>query len=55
IAMTKLDGSSKGGIVLAIDQSLKIPVNLIGLGEKLNYLQDFDEEFFVRGLFKELL
>lgn len=55
IALTKLDGSAKGGIVLSIVQSLKIPVKLIGLGEKLNDLQDFDEEFFVRGLFKELL
>lgn len=55
IALTKLDGSAKGGIVLSIFQSLKIPVKLIGLGEKLNDLQDFDEEFFVRGLFKELL
>ncbi|MCA2389477.1 signal recognition particle-docking protein FtsY [Lactococcus sp. NH2-7C] len=55
IALTKLDGSAKGGIVLSIVQSLKIPVKLIGLGEKLNDLQDFEEEFFVRGLFKELL
>lgn len=55
IALTKLDGSAKGGIVLSIVQSLKIPVKLIGLGEKIDDLQDFDEEFFVRGLFKELL
>lgn len=55
IALTKLDGSAKGGIVLSIVQSLRIPVKLIGLGEKIDDLQDFDEEFFVRGLFKELL
>ncbi|KEY61555.1 signal recognition particle-docking protein FtsY [Lactococcus cremoris] len=55
IALTKLDGSAKGGIVLSIVQSLKIPVKLIGLGEKIDDLQDFDEEFFVRGIFKELL
>lgn len=55
IALTKLDGSAKGGIVLSIVQSLKIPVKLIGLGEKIDDLQDFDEEFFVRGLFNELL
>lgn len=55
IALTKLDGSAKGGIVLSIVQSLRIPVKLIGLGEKIEDLQDFDEEFFVRGLFKELL
>ena len=55
IALTKLDGSAKGGIVLSIVQSLRIPVKLIGLGEKIEDLQDFDEEFFVRGLFQELL
>lgn len=55
IALTKLDGSAKGGIVLSIVQSLKIPVKLVGLGEGINDLTDFDEEFFVRGLFKELI
>ena len=55
IALTKLDGSAKGGIVLSIVQSLKIPVKLVGLGEKIEDLQDFDEEYFVRGLFQELL
>lgn len=55
IALTKLDGSAKGGIVLSIVQSLKIPVKLVGLGERIDDLADFDEEFFVRGLFKELI
>ncbi|GBG96338.1 signal recognition particle-docking protein FtsY [Lactococcus termiticola] len=55
IALTKLDGSAKGGIVLSIVQSLKIPVKLVGLGEKIEDLTDFDEEYFVKGLFKELL
>ncbi|BAV03414.1 signal recognition particle-docking protein FtsY [Lactococcus formosensis subsp. formosensis] len=55
IALTKLDGSAKGGIVLSIVQSLKIPVKFVGLGEGINDLTDFDEEFFVRGLFKELI
>ncbi len=55
IALTKLDGSAKGGIVLSIVQSLKIPVKLVGLGEGIDDLTDFDEEFFVRGLFKELI
>lgn len=55
IALTKLDGSAKGGIVLSIVQSLKIPVKLVGLGEGIEDLTDFDEEFFVRGLFKELI
>lgn len=55
IALTKLDGSAKGGIVLSIVQSLKIPVKLLGLGEKIEDLMDFDEEYFVKGLFRELL
>jgi fused signal recognition particle receptor len=55
IALTKLDGSAKGGIVLPIVQSLKIPVKLIGLGEKVDDLQDFDATAFINGLFKELL
>ncbi|HEY0221535.1 MAG TPA: signal recognition particle-docking protein FtsY [Lactovum miscens] len=55
IVLTKLDGSAKGGIVLSIIQSLKIPIKLVGLGEKIDDLADFDEEFFVRGLFKGLV
>ncbi|MDR0299401.1 MAG: signal recognition particle-docking protein FtsY, partial [Streptococcaceae bacterium] len=55
IVLTKLDGSAKGGIVLSIIQSLKIPIKLVGLGEKIDDLAEFDEEFFVRGLFKGLI
>lgn len=55
IVLTKLDGSAKGGIVLSIVQSLGIPVKLVGLGEKLDDLQDFDTASFIRGLFKGLI
>jgi fused signal recognition particle receptor len=54
IALTKLDGTAKGGIVLAIRNELDIPVKLVGLGEQLNDLQIFDADAFVYGLFSEL-
>ncbi len=55
IVLTKLDGTAKGGIVLAIRNELDVPVKLIGLGEKMEDLQPFDAEQFVYGLFKELV
>jgi fused signal recognition particle receptor len=55
IALTKLDGTAKGGIVLAIRHELDIPVKLIGLGEGIDDLQDFDAEQFVYGLFSDLV
>ena len=51
IALTKLDGSAKGGIVLAINKELDIPVKLIGMGEAVEDLQDFDPGEFVEALF----
>ncbi|NEU29403.1 signal recognition particle-docking protein FtsY [bacterium LRH843] len=54
IVLTKLDGTAKGGIVLAIRHELDIPVKFIGLGEKVDDLQPFDAEQFVYGLFKDL-
>lgn len=51
IALTKLDGTAKGGIVLAIRHELDIPVKLIGLGEQMEDLQNFDADTFVYGLF----
>ena len=51
IVLTKLDGTAKGGIVIAIRQELNIPVKLVGLGEKMDDLQDFDSEQFVHALF----
>lgn len=51
IALTKLDGTAKGGIVFAIKKELGIPVRLIGVGEGIDDLRDFDPEEFVEALF----
>ena len=51
VVLTKLDGSAKGGIVLAIQSELGIPVKLVGLGESADDLVDFDEHEFVEALF----
>jgi fused signal recognition particle receptor len=51
IALTKLDGTAKGGIVFAIRKGLGIPVQLIGVGEGIEDLRDFDPEEFVEALF----
>jgi len=53
IVLTKLDGTAKGGIVLAIRNKLQIPVKFVGLGEKMDDLQPFDAERYVYGLFAE--
>ncbi len=52
IALTKLDGTAKGGVVLGISDQFKIPVKYIGLGEKMTDLQMFDRVAFVESLFK---
>ncbi|MBR3362304.1 MAG: signal recognition particle-docking protein FtsY [Bacilli bacterium] len=52
IVLTKLDGTAKGGIVLAIKDSTKIPVKFVGLGEKKEDLKTFDIEKYIYGLFK---
>lgn len=52
IALTKLDGTAKGGIVLAINKELGIPVKLIGVGEAVDDLQDFNADEFVEALFE---
>ena len=54
IVLTKLDGTAKGGIVLAIKEKVNIPVKYIGLGEGQNDLQVFDIEKYIYGLFKDL-
>jgi fused signal recognition particle receptor len=51
IALTKLDGTAKGGIVLAIKKGLGIPIRLIGVGEGIEDLRDFDPKEFVEALF----
>jgi fused signal recognition particle receptor len=51
VILTKLDGSAKGGIVFSIARELKLPVKLIGLGEQIDDLRDFDPDMFVDALF----
>lgn len=51
VALTKLDGSAKGAIVLAVAKELKLPVKLIGVGEKMEDLKDFNSEEFIEALF----
>ena len=55
IVLTKLDGTAKGGIVLAIRKELDIPVKFVGLGEQINDLQKFDASLFVYGLFADMI
>jgi fused signal recognition particle receptor len=52
IALTKLDGTAKGGIVVAIAAELQVPVRFVGIGEKLDDLRPFDAEMFVSALFE---
>ncbi len=51
LAITKLDGTAKGGVVIGISDQFKIPVKYIGIGEKMEDLQVFDREEFVDSLF----
>ena len=51
IAMTKLDGSAKGGIILAVAHKMKLPTKLIGVGEKITDIRDFDSSEFIEALF----
>jgi fused signal recognition particle receptor len=53
IALTKLDGTAKGGVVLAIAEQLRLPVKLIGVGERMEDLRDFDRHLFVEELFAD--
>lgn len=55
LVLTKLDGTAKGGIVIAIRQELNLPVKFVGLGEKMDDLQQFDSEQFVHALFAGLI
>ena len=52
VALTKLDGSAKGAIVLAIAKELGLPVKLVGVGEKMEDLKDFDSKEFINALFE---
>lgn len=53
IVLTKLDGTAKGGVVLAVQSELDVPVKLVGVGEKINDLQDFDPINFVEAIFED--
>ena len=53
LVLTKLDGTAKGGIVLAISRELNIPVKFVGLGEKIDDLQPFDKHAFVDAMFDQ--
>lgn len=53
LVVTKLDGTAKGGIVLSISQSMKLPVRFIGVGEQIDDLQPFDSEKFIEALFEK--
>ena len=55
LVLTKLDGSSKGGVVLAIRNEMDLPVKLVGVGEKVDDLANFDAEKFAIGLFQGLI
>ena len=54
IVLTKLDGTAKGGIVLAIKEEVNIPVKFVGLGEREDQIESFDIEKYIYGLFKDL-
>ena len=53
IVLTKLDGTAKGGIVIAINQEQKIPIKIIGVGEKISDMRDFDPQEFAEALFEK--
>lgn len=53
LAITKLDGTAKGGVVIGISDQMQIPVKYIGVGEKMEDLQLFDKQAFVEALFSE--
>ena len=55
IVLTKLDGTAKGGVVLAIREDLQIPVKFIGVGEQIDDLQPFDPKAFTEGLFDTVI
>ena len=55
IVLTKLDGTAKGGIVLAIKETVGLPVKFIGLGEGMNDIKPFDIEPYIYGLFKDMM
>ena len=55
LVLTKIDGTARGGVVLAIRQELDIPVKFIGFGEKIDDIGEFSSEDFMRGLLEGLV
>lgn len=55
LILTKIDGTAKGGVVLAIRQELEIPVKFIGFGEKIDDIGEFDSEDFMKGLLADII
>lgn len=53
LALTKLDGTAKGGVVIGISDQLKVPIKYIGVGEEMHHLQEFDKRAFVDSFFKD--
>jgi fused signal recognition particle receptor len=53
LVLTKLDGTAKGGIIIRIYQELRLPIKLVGLGERVEDLQPFDPKTFVASLLPE--
>ena len=53
LAITKLDGTAKGGVVIGISDQMQIPVKYIGVGEGIDHLQIFDRQEFVKTLFSK--
>jgi fused signal recognition particle receptor len=51
VALTKLDGTAKGGIVATITREMNLPIRFIGVGEQVNDLRDFDADEFIEALF----
>jgi len=54
VVLTKLDGTAKGGIVLAIKDELDIPIKYVGLGEKIDDLEHFDIEDYIYSMFADI-
>ena len=53
LALTKLDGTAKGGVAIGISDQFKVPIKYIGVGEEIDKLQVFNKEAFVKSLFDE--
>jgi fused signal recognition particle receptor len=54
IVLTKLDGTAKGGVIVSIKDQLNLPIKLVGTGEGLDDIEDFDPAEFVEGLFEDV-